>query len=60
MLAETLDAKNDKVWSECLSQANIVKVESTSSVGEKRQASDAVEGPSTQYRRYQRGGYQPF
>jgi hypothetical protein len=40
MLAETLDARNDEVWTKCLSQAGAVKA--GASGGEERQASDAA------------------
>jgi hypothetical protein len=59
-LAETSDAKDDKVWDECLSQANTVKARSKVEVGEKRPTSDAAGGSATQFHRYSRGGYQPF
>jgi hypothetical protein len=49
-LVETSDAKDDKIWAECLSQA--IKARFKVEVSEKRPASDAAGGSATQFRRY--------
>ena len=60
MLAESSDAKNDKVWEAALAEATSKKMKTKVSVGDKRKSPTASGGPSSQYRFFSRGQSTPF